>query len=641
MIDMDPNDMSCVFTTLQYISSHAYKYKQTAVVTFDQPLYWKAVTIVSKANDGTLLKDMVVRLGGFHCIMSFLGCIGQLMSGTGLNELFETVYAPNTVPHIMSGKAVARAVRGHSLASTALCILLMREEIISSVENPIDDNNNTPATPSKKNCNNEESTFEGIDYTVSPSMQTMTDLYEKLVSGKNLPQDVYDNELLEKLFRSWLDTKSRLKVYPTAALWIQYLEIIDIYRQFVFAERTGNWELSLQSLHEMLPYFAAAGHNLYLKSVYHYLETMKKLPESHPNVCQAFQNGLQVVRRSDRYWAGLSPDLVIEQVLMRSAKTTGGMTRGKGMSESQRTQWLLSMPTCVEMNNAMQSFCEKEFQSSPQHNKEFGKTRNERDYKDTQTFVSFLEERTPFRKDPLLYNIETGVTSSENVNVHKAKSVGDGIVQSMMGQDAFEITFKRNKRAVTLDAAPRTKTDDVVKVDPQLLFQRLSTAAQRFADDIPSIFSYELCSVPSALFDTTGLIRKSQKSLLADAIWKLGDCSACEESDTVNLTYVLDGGSLLHHLPWKLGMTFAEICKAYISYIAGRYSNAVIVFDGYLSGPTTKDTAHIRRTHGVVGPKVYFTKCTPLASRKEKFLSNPENKQNFIFMLGTELEGNG
>ncbi|KAH3791063.1 hypothetical protein DPMN_169274 [Dreissena polymorpha] len=88
----------------------------------------------------------------------------------------------------------------------------------------------------------------------------------------------------------------------------------------------------------------------------------------------------------------------------------------------------------------------------------------------------------------------------------------------MMGQDAFEITFKRNKRAVTLDAAPRTKTDDVVKVDPQLLFQRLSTAAQRFADDIPSIFSYELCSVPFALFDTSGLIRKSQKFLLADAI---------------------------------------------------------------------------------------------------------------------------
>ena len=143
--------------------------------------------------------------------------------------------------------------------------------------------------------------------------------------------------------------------------------MIDLLRRFISAERTGSWKLSLQSLYEMLPYLAAAGHNLYLKSVFHYLETMQTLPESYPNVCQAFQNGVHVVRRSDRYWAGLSPDLVIEQVLMRSAKTTGGMTRGKGLTERQCTQWLLSMPSCVEMNNAMQLFCGKEFHTSPQH----------------------------------------------------------------------------------------------------------------------------------------------------------------------------------------------------------------------------------------------------------------------------------
>ena len=38
--------------------------------------------------------------------------------------------------------------------------------------------------------------------------------------------------------------------------------------------------------------------------------------------------GYHVVRRSDAYWAGLSTDLVIEQELMRSVKTTGGLTHG-------------------------------------------------------------------------------------------------------------------------------------------------------------------------------------------------------------------------------------------------------------------------------------------------------------------------
>ena len=62
---------------------------------------------------------------------------------------------------------------------------------------------------------------------------------------------------------------------------------------------------------------------------------MCKLEEEHPDVFLAFKNGLQVVRRSERFWAGLSSDLIIEQVLMQSVKTTGGLTRGRGFSETQ------------------------------------------------------------------------------------------------------------------------------------------------------------------------------------------------------------------------------------------------------------------------------------------------------------------
>ena len=61
------------------------------------------------------LGAIVIRLGGFHTIMSFLGCIGYLMSGTGIWEALEVVYAGNTVPHLLSGKAVSRALRGQHL----------------------------------------------------------------------------------------------------------------------------------------------------------------------------------------------------------------------------------------------------------------------------------------------------------------------------------------------------------------------------------------------------------------------------------------------------------------------------------------------------------------------------------------------
>ena len=71
-----------------------------------------------------------------------------------------------------------------------------------------------------------------------------------------------------------------------------------------------------------------------------------------------------------------------------------------------------------------------------------------------------------------------------------------------------------------------------------------------------------------------------------------------------------------------------------------RYIDAVVVFYGYRSGPTTKDTAHLRRTKGITGAKVYFTQNTPFKTEKEQFLSNSDNKLDFIFMLSRCLEEN-
>ena len=68
----------------------------------------------------------------------------------------------------------------------------------------------------------------------------------------------------------------------------------------------------------MLPYYAASGYNVYAKSAYLYLQMMRELVNSHPEVHKQLLEGMHVIRRSDHYWAGLSSDLVIEQVFMRS-----------------------------------------------------------------------------------------------------------------------------------------------------------------------------------------------------------------------------------------------------------------------------------------------------------------------------------
>ena len=68
----------------------------------------------------------VVHLGGFHTLMSFVGSIGTLMDGSRISDVLKTVYGDSTIKHIQSGKAIARALRGHFLVESALQLNLMK-----------------------------------------------------------------------------------------------------------------------------------------------------------------------------------------------------------------------------------------------------------------------------------------------------------------------------------------------------------------------------------------------------------------------------------------------------------------------------------------------------------------------------------
>ena len=268
----------------------------------------------------------------------------------------------------------------------------------------------------------------------------------------------------------------------------------------------------------MLPYFAAAGHNLYTKSVHIYLQQMLQLQAQNPGVYAFFSTGYHVIRRSDHYWAGLSSDLVIEQVLMRSMKATGGLTRGRGMTESQRTRWLLSMPACAEVNSAIQELTDNYFTTSEQH-KDMTRSRQMRDEEDKNTLLGFLQDRTPFVQDSSLRNIATGITAGKEVTTDRARDVGCKILTNMAGQNVGDHSFKKKDHVVTMSHKQSVKVDgENVNVDPQLLFQRLVMAAGDDLD-VAENFKYELSTHPSALFEPNGLMREADKPALAEAIW--------------------------------------------------------------------------------------------------------------------------
>ena len=71
MIDLKPSDESGIFSTLSFLNNLTeQKNIGCTVVTFDQPLYWKACEILQKLPDDDTLKNIVVLLGSFHTLMN-------------------------------------------------------------------------------------------------------------------------------------------------------------------------------------------------------------------------------------------------------------------------------------------------------------------------------------------------------------------------------------------------------------------------------------------------------------------------------------------------------------------------------------------------------------------------------------------
>ena len=102
--------------------------------------------------------------------------------------------------------------------------------------------------------------------------------------------------------------------------------------------------------------------------------------------------------------------------------------------------------------------------------------------------------------------------------------------------------------------------------------------------------------------------------------------------------YELDGGSLIHRLPWKKGDSYSTIAESYADFTVRHYGQARAVFDGYGEGPSMKDNTHIRDEEKT-SPIVNFTAET--SNKKEDFLSRDTKKADIIALVSAALTKRG
>lgn len=347
-VNNKPDDYNTVFTILAQAAvehklreekaqpvdqTDPYNKMDVCFVTFDAPLYLKARYILScvDSNDDPFgLSNIIARLGGFHLLMSFLGSIGFIMDGSGLKEAFSVIYAENSAEKALAGHAYSRAIRGHFLIHIALANII----------------------------------FDSIELT-EEEKATFDDLLSDLGS-ENFKDNMVKEEFLNIKNKFTEQMKKFEKRGPTSQLWLQYWQMFELVKDFIKAERTGNFDLHVKTIERIIPFFHASAHNNYSKCAHLYLQDMLKLKENmNPHQYERFTTeGFFTIRRTEKFWSGVWTDMTIEQVLMRAMKTQGGLTHGRGMSESVLIKFILTMIILDEVCNEMEDFCDVSYITS-------------------------------------------------------------------------------------------------------------------------------------------------------------------------------------------------------------------------------------------------------------------------------------
>ncbi|KAJ8886325.1 hypothetical protein PR048_012536 [Dryococelus australis] len=153
------------------------------------------------------------------------------MTCSGIEEVLQEVYAEDTILHLMSGIAYSRSLR-------ALLIADILEYNPRTEVDCISDTDCMDVT-------------EESQQKVSDLIKLFDELFKKTVSMNDAIRSPALNEIIESLKKRKLELSMESR---TAKLWILYMTF-DVAKEFIWSEKTGNFDMHLNAVENLLPLF--------------------------------------------------------------------------------------------------------------------------------------------------------------------------------------------------------------------------------------------------------------------------------------------------------------------------------------------------------------------------------------------------
>ena len=316
-LDSPATDQKTAFEVLCRGCEIRDRLKLKAVVcVFDQAFYAKAIEIFWKNKN--VFENLVLMLGGFHLLMMLLGIMGTRYGDAGLRELAvqSEVVAEGSIERVFEGKNYNRAVRLHKVVYEALFRMLLNKFEASLPAHAID---------------------------IFQQKEILIESFKL-----DLCKDGFERIFMSKEFREWNDllvthmNETKSKGSDLEKFWLTYLDLCELLLNLIFATRSGNWELYLACTEEVIPWAFAHDRHKYARSLLPFLNDMRDLPATFPEVYAAFCNGEFSVQMSpSNPFGGNEADKTIENTINRDCKTGGGYI-GFSASFPATQRWVLN-----------------------------------------------------------------------------------------------------------------------------------------------------------------------------------------------------------------------------------------------------------------------------------------------------------
>ena len=386
----------------------------------------------------------------------------------------------------------------------------------------------------------------------------------------------------------------------TAAFWNLYLKMVQLLLDYVSAEIDNNILLHMETFSEMLPFDFICNHQNYARWGSVYIEEMNKLQTEHPDLFQNFVAGYHTIHKTDKEeskFSGVWADMGIEQSINRDCEKLGGLTNIK-TKESAMERWYLTAHLKTNAATQFLNYSGLDLTADKSRiHKEATDNRIQQDENAVADVIKIIEERmiNPFSvsgestpEDPQpLSSISTGMVATDEISKwvkviedQGKKQLRESVKKRihLQGVDIFDpITNNKVSNFSLLRNKAKVKKDgNVTTLDiDRKIFSKLIVVSQTRDFDLQKLFEFELSSVPLALFNPDGSMRKCTKS---EFLKEIESGLAVEEIDIVpgSSAVIIDFMVLVRMVCTDTSKckTFGELSETLVSVIFGMYTVA-------------------------------------------------------------------